>query len=54
MRKPTFTKGYVAVFVSLSIKALHLEPATELTTRIYSYSAEIHLPQRDTIYNVER
>ena len=26
------TKGYVAVFVSLSIKAEHLEPVTELTT----------------------
>ena len=32
IRKPVFTKCYVAVFVSLSVKAIHLEPVTELTT----------------------
>ena len=32
VRKPIITKGYVVVFVSLSIKAVHLEPVTELTT----------------------
>jgi len=35
VRKPTFTKGYVAVFVSLSVKAVHLEPVTELTTSAF-------------------
>ena len=35
IRKPTFTKCYVAVFVSLSVKATHLEPVTELTTSAF-------------------
>ena len=35
VRKPIITKGYVAVFVSLSVKAVHLEPVTELTTSAF-------------------
>ena len=35
IRKPVFTKCYVAVFVSLSVKAIHLEPVTELTTSAF-------------------
>ena len=35
MRKPIFTKGYVAVFVSLSVKAVHLEAVTDLTTSTF-------------------
>lgn len=31
-RKPTLVKAYVCVFVSLSIKAIHLEIASDLTT----------------------
>ena len=41
IRKPIFTKCYVAVFVSLSVKAVHLEPVTELTTSAFSYPTEI-------------
>ena len=51
MREPTFTKGYLAVFVSLSVKPVHLEPATELTTsgfiailRRFIAAEEYHLP----------
>ena len=32
MNKPVIIKGYVAVFVSFFMKAIHLEPVTELTT----------------------
>ena len=35
VRKPIFTKCYVAVFVSMSVKAVHLEPVTELTTSAF-------------------
>ena len=35
VRKPIIIKGYVAVFVSLSVKAVHLEPVTELTTSAF-------------------
>ena len=35
IRRPIFTKCYVAVFVSLSVKAVHLEPVTELTTSAF-------------------
>ena len=35
IRKPVFTKCYVAVFVSLSVKAVHLEPVTELTSAAF-------------------
>ena len=31
VRKPIIIKGYIAVFVSFSVKAVHLEPVTELT-----------------------
>ena len=32
VRKPTIVKAYVCVFVSLSVKAVHLESVTDLTT----------------------
>ena len=32
VRRPTLTKAYVCVFVSLSVKAVHLEPVTDLTS----------------------
>ena len=35
VRKPIVTKCYVAVLVSLSIKAVHLEPVTEPTTSAF-------------------
>ena len=35
VRKPIVIKGYVAVFVSFSVKAVHLEPVTELTTSAF-------------------
>ena len=54
VRKPTITKSYVAVFVSLSVKAVHLEPVKgTYHLSICSYSAKIHRPQRNTIYHVE-
>ena len=35
VRKPTIVKAYVCVFVSLSIKAVHLELVSDLTTQSY-------------------
>ncbi len=35
VRKPTLVKMYVAVFVSLSVKAVHLETVTDLTTEAF-------------------
>ena len=35
VRKPIITKSYAAVFVSLSVKAVHLEPVTELITSAF-------------------
>ena len=35
IRKPIIMKGYMAVFVSFSVKAVHLEPITELTTSAF-------------------
>ena len=32
VRKPTVVKAYVCVFVSLSVKAVHLELASDLST----------------------
>ena len=32
VQRPTLTKAYVCVFVSVSIKAVHLEPVTNLTS----------------------
>ena len=34
-RKPIITKGYICVFVSFSVKAVHIEPVTELTTAAF-------------------
>ena len=34
-RRPTITKAYVCVFVSFSVKAVHLEPVSELTTSAF-------------------
>ena len=33
--KPTIVKAYVCVFVSLSVKAVHLEPVSDLTTEAF-------------------
>ena len=35
VRKPTIVKSYVAVFVSLTVKAVHLEAVTDLTTEAF-------------------
>ena len=35
IRKPTITKAYVCVFVSFTVKAVHLEPVSELTTSAF-------------------
>lgn len=35
IRKPIISKGYICVFVSFSVKAVHIEPVTELTTAAF-------------------
>ena len=35
VRKPTVVKAYVGVFVSLSMKAVHLELVSDLTTEAF-------------------
>ncbi len=35
VRKPTFVKAYICVFVSLSVKAVHLELVTDLTSEAF-------------------
>ncbi len=35
VRKPTIIKAYVAVFVSLSVKAVHLEAVSDLTAEAF-------------------
>jgi hypothetical protein len=35
VRKPTLIKAYICVFVSLSVKAVHLEAVTDLTTEAF-------------------
>ena len=35
VRKPTLVKSYVCVFVSLSVKAVHLELVLDLTTEAF-------------------
>ena len=35
VRKPTVIKAYVCVFVSLSVKAVHLELVSDLTTEVF-------------------
>ena len=34
-RRPIIIKGYICVFVSFSVKAVHIEPVTELTTAAF-------------------
>ena len=34
-RKPIISKGYICVFVSFSVKAVHIEPVSELTTAAF-------------------
>ena len=34
-RRPVVTKGYICVFVSFTVKAVHIEPVTELTTAAF-------------------
>ena len=35
VRKPTIVKAYICVFVSLSVKAVHLELVSNLTTKAF-------------------
>ena len=35
IRKPTVVKAYIAVFVSLSVKSVHLEVVPDLTTEAF-------------------
>ena len=54
VRKPIIIKAYVAVFVSFSIKAVHLEPVTELTISAFIATLRRFIARRgmpDTIWS---
>ena len=44
--KPTIVKAYVCVFVSLSVKAVHLEPVSDLTTEAFIASLRRFISKR--------
>ena len=46
VRKPTIVKAYVCVFVSLSVKAVHLELVSDLTTDAFIASLRRFIARR--------
>ena len=46
VRKPTVTKAYICVFVSLSVKAVHLELVSDLTTGAFITSLRRFVARR--------
>ena len=46
VRKPTIVKAYVCVFVCLSVKAVHLESATDLTTDAFITALQRFIARR--------
>ena len=47
IRKPSLIKAYVCVFVSLSVKAVHLELASDLST--YAFKASLQNDARPCV-----
>ena len=45
-RKPRKVKGYIAVFVCFATKAIHLEPATDMTTETFLAAMRRFVSQR--------
>ena len=48
VRKPMVTKGYVALFVCLSVKAMHLDAVTELMTAAFIATLRRFIARRGT------
>ena len=46
VRRPIITKAYVCVFVSFTLKAVHLEPVSELTTSAFIATLRRFIAQR--------
>ena len=46
IRKPTIIKSYVCVFVSLSVKAVHLELVSDLTTEAFIATLRLFIARR--------
>ena len=46
IRKPTISKAYVCVFVSMSVKAVHIELVSELTTEAFLASLRRFIARR--------
>ena len=46
MRKPTIIKAYVCIFVSLSVKAVHLELVSDLSTDAFIASLRRFVARR--------
>lgn len=46
VRRPTIVKVYVCIFVSMSVKAVHLEPVTDLTTEAFISSLKRFVARR--------
>lgn len=47
VRKPTIVKAYVCVFVSLTVKAVHLELVTDLTSEAFLACLRRFIARRD-------
>ena len=48
IRKPVVTKAYIAVFVCFSVKAVHLEPVSDLTTASFIATLRRFIARRGT------
>ena len=46
VRKPTIEKGYICIFVSLSVKATHLELVTDLTVEAFIAALRCFIARR--------
>lgn len=51
VRKPTIVKAYVCLFVSLSIKAVHLEIVSDLTTEAFMAALRCFISRRGLIWS---
>lgn len=51
-RKPTTVKAYITVFVSMSVKAVHLELVSDLTTDVFITTLRWPIVEKQTRFGV--